>query len=573
MKDITISNEKFKQLINTVSIISARTALASQMGQQYGGDRDVNKTLGYLNEPTFETYWSYYKRHDIAKTIIKKPVQTTWRRRPEITDAEKSDKKSPLIKAWDELVKRIRVFHYMERADRLSGIGRFGGLVIGVAGGADLSQPVERVSGASAILGLTAHSEGTLVVKTLDSRVMSPRFQLPEMYQINIPTSDQSNMNSRTIQVHWSRVIHFADGLEDSEIYGTPRLEPVLNRIFDLMKVVGGSAETYWRVADRGFHFNVDPEFDLKDEDITDLETQINEYIQDMRRYIFTQGVDVKQLGSDVVNPKEPFDVIMSCIAGVTGIPKRILMGSERGELSSTTDLENYFGMISERQTNYIEPYILDEFITRLQGWGALPAGEYETIWPSLYEDDPKDKSETVLNIARAMKEFAEAKALGAPIAVDEFREMIDLPAEWEGPSEEELARFLSMEDLERVKDVENWLKLTYPNKHIHNMSDLADYEYLLHHIEIDDDGSEIIHHCLIYDHIANMFEQEHLVIKNGKSYLNDKLIKDNKVFHIINGLESTQEVVWSDEEAKENNIIPKKMRSGMTLKQKSKEW
>jgi len=100
----------------------------------------------------------------------------------------------------------------------------------------------------------------------------------------------------------------------------------------------------------------------------------------------------------------------------------------------------------------------------------------------------------------------------------------------------------------------------------------LEDYEYLLHHIEIDNKGKEKIHHCLIYDHIANMFEQDHLLIKNGKAYLNDKEIKEG-IFHVIKGLESTQEIVWSDEEAEENKIKPKKMRSGMTFKEKSKEW
>ncbi len=100
----------------------------------------------------------------------------------------------------------------------------------------------------------------------------------------------------------------------------------------------------------------------------------------------------------------------------------------------------------------------------------------------------------------------------------------------------------------------------------------LEDFEYLLHHVEIDEDGKEKIHHCYVYDHIANLFEQDHLLIKNGKAYLNNKQIKDG-LFHIIKGLESTQETDWSDDEAKENKIRPKAMRSGMTFKEKAKEW
>ena len=103
-------------------------------------------------------------------------------------------------------------------------------------------------------------------------------------------------------------------------------------------------------------------------------------------------------------------------------------------------------------------------------------------------------------------------------------------------------------------------------------LSALEDYEDLLHHIHIGDDGKEEIHHCLILDHIANMFEQTHLWIKDGKVYLNGEEIKEG-VFHVVKGLEPKQEVVWSDKEAEENKIKPKKMKIGMTLKDKAKEW
>gem|GEM_PF-6974295 len=99
----------------------------------------------------------------------------------------------------------------------------------------------------------------------------------------------------------------------------------------------------------------------------------------------------------------------------------------------------------------------------------------------------------------------------------------------------------------------------------------LKDFEYLIHHIETKD-GKEEIHHCYLYDHIANLFEQAHLDIKGGKAYLDGKLVKDG-TFHVIVGLEKTQKVVWTDEEAKAAKIKPKSMRAGMTLKQKAKEW
>jgi len=99
----------------------------------------------------------------------------------------------------------------------------------------------------------------------------------------------------------------------------------------------------------------------------------------------------------------------------------------------------------------------------------------------------------------------------------------------------------------------------------------LEDFEYMIHHIETKD-GVEEIHHCYLYDHIANLFEQAHLVVKDGKVTLNGKAVKDG-TFHVIVGFEKTQEVAWSDAEAKEAKIQPKAMKAGMSLKKKAKVW
>lgn len=107
---------------------------------------------------------------------------------------------------------------------------------------------------------------------------------------------------------------------------------------------------------------------------------------------------------------------------------------------------------------------------------------------------------------------------------------------------------------------------------HPNDTETLEDWEYLIHHIEIDKSGNEEVHHCFLYDHIANLFEMSHLLIKNGKCFLDGKQIKDG-VFHAIIGLEPEQEVIYSDDEAMDNKITPKRMVSGMTLKQKAKEW
>jgi len=95
----------------------------------------------------------------------------------------------------------------------------------------------------------------------------------------------------------------------------------------------------------------------------------------------------------------------------------------------------------------------------------------------------------------------------------------------------------------------------------------------LLHHIAVDEeDGYEEVHHCYILDHKANLFEQDHLIVVDGKAYIDGKEIKEGH-FHIISGLEPTQEVAWSDDDAEAVGIESKHPRPGMTFKEKAKEW
>ena len=72
----------------------------------------------------------------------------------------------------------------------------------------------------------------------------------------------------------------------------------------------------------------------------------------------------------------------------------------------------------------------------------------------------------------------------------------------------------------------------------------MEDWEYLIHHIHVDEDtGEEIIHHCPMLDHLGNLYSVEHLEGEDGEFY------------HILSGLMEDQEVIWSDEQAEEDGF------------------
>lgn len=426
--DVKVFNQKLQAM--NASVVSSRAQLSSMAGVQYGDDRDTYKVLGYPRNLTFSTYYDRYKRHDIANIVVSKPAKTAWRRNPIIHEVGVEDEKSAFVKEWDLLAKRLKVYKYMERADRLMGIGDYGGIFLGIAGETDLSQPIKRVDKANVIY-LQAFHEGQLSIKQYDNDAASPRYSLPTEYSITMVGVRGGKIETK---VHFSRIIHLAENIDEGEVLGTPRLRNVMNRVFDLEKLVGGGAEAFWRIADRGFHVNVDANSQISAGTETGLEDQMVQYIHDMRRTILTQGVDIKELGGQGVNPKETFDVIISCISGATGIPNRILTGTERGELASSTDQESWFGLVGERQIKVCEDVILKPFIDKMIVMGVLSAVDYEVEWPSLFEKDPKEKAETANLTAEGLKNFAEAKALGAPMTDAEFREkLLDLPPEMEG--------------------------------------------------------------------------------------------------------------------------------------------
>lgn len=116
-----------------------------------------------------------------------------------------------------------------------------------------------------------------------------------------------------------------------------------------------------------------------------------------------------------------------------------------------------------------------------------------------------------------------------------------------------------------------SWIKAQTEKINKKLEENLETFEYLLHHVATEGD-KEIVHHCHMYDHIGNLFEQAHLYFDKGKVYLDGKEIKEGH-YHVIKGLEPKQEVAWSEEEATKAGIKPKEMMSGMTLKEKAKVW
>src|SRR5690606_31122141 len=147
---------------------------------------------------------------------------------------------------------------------------------------------------------------------------------------------------NRSVDVHWTRVIHIAERALDDEAIGLPRLERIYNRVMDCEKLLGGSAEIYWQNAAQLRASKADPEVEWDPDEQKAMEEQFEELYHGLRRDLRLRGVEPHQLAAAVADPKGHLDAQLDFISGATGIPKRILIGSERGELASEQDENNW---------------------------------------------------------------------------------------------------------------------------------------------------------------------------------------------------------------------------------------
>jgi len=407
------------------SLLLDRQQLAAYLGKQFDGDRDLYEILGYPTTLSIDHYMAKYTRQDIAGRVVDLPPVDTWRHPPIIEDGngrtDSEEDETPFIAAMKWLIQKRRLWHYLQRVDRVAGIGRYGVLLIGTRGGTELNTPLVRgaLSRSEDILYFATYSESVASVASLVSDAGNERYGLPQTYQIQIGNSSQL--------VDASRVIHVAEDLLEDDVYGMPRLQRVYNLTEDLLKITGGGAEATWKVMDRGLHADVRDGFTLEGQSPEDLSDEIDEYLHGLRRFIRTQGVDINELGSTVVDPSGLFGMIIGLIAASTDIPQRILIGSERGELASSQDQAAWAGAITARQTQFAEPVILRPVIDKLVDAGAVPApegGDYSIIWEPLYEMSDVERATVAQNYASAFSTMSP----GAPeliVAFDEFREKV----------------------------------------------------------------------------------------------------------------------------------------------------
>jgi len=411
--------------------------------------RSINHDCGYPETERIaaKDYRDMFDRHPVAARAVEVLPVESWQQQPRVFESEDVEQQTPFELAWDALSDSLLgpswfkvqegniIWHYLRRLDILSGIGSYGVLLFGIGDGqTDLSQPVKfnldgSASNLKKLLYLRVFDQSTISIKQVETDEGNPRFGQPVLYDLkmNDPRMlEGASQQDKTQTVHWTRVQHVADNTLSSELFGIPRQQQIWDNLLDLKKLYGGSAEMYWRGALPGLAIESHPQLggdiELTDAQKTTMREQIEQYQNTLQRYLSFVGFTTKSLSPQVVDPSKQIAVQLEAICVKLGIPKRIFMGSERGELASGQDDETWNDRLRERQFHHVIPRIIVPFINRLILLGVLPVPQeqFTVEFPDLSSPSEQDQAAVAVQRTEAMTKYVNG-SVDALIAPKDF--------------------------------------------------------------------------------------------------------------------------------------------------------
>lgn len=397
---ITLNESDMREFVtNVTGVIAARASLQQRLGQTYGGDRDIYAALGLAKNPTVSDLYGRWRRQGVARRVVRAMPDATWRVQPEVYDDADAQNETPFEKRWKEVVQATRLWNRVARADRLAGVGEFSVVLLGTD---DVRSEVAyqtTLQKAKNLVFVQVFGRWNVTINEWVSDTTDPQYGKPLFYELKAGQPGallqgtglaESSVSARqsNLKVHHSRVIHVADDVEEDDLMGTPRMLPVLNDLQMLELVASGSAEMFWRGGFPGMSLEMDAQArPLTAEEKTALNETIQNYVMGLERVMRLQGIQAKPIGgmtNSGPNPGPTCDTLFQMISAGTGIPMRILTGSERGELASSQDSENWYSRVDERRANWAECEVVRPIVQRLIDCKVLPepkGGEFTVDW------------------------------------------------------------------------------------------------------------------------------------------------------------------------------------------------
>lgn len=419
-----------------------------------------------------------FDRSPFAEMVCSILPEMCWEHPPEVYETEDEEVVTSFEDSWRVLPRGMRgkswyrkeqgnpVFNHLKDLDIKAGIGQFGILILGfsdvdgqsvrlsdpiagvdryedsvdpvfnyvfneqtgayekekvkVADGSDPEDPDKIVDESLEfvpkvnLLWMRAFPQSQVRVDAYDMNESSPRYTQPIRYTVRFTEDNKYYEGTATDRtdhvVHWTRVIHL-----DSE--GTvSRMQQVWNELLNLRKIYSGSGEGYWQACSPGLSFETHPQMG-GDVVVNEqrVKNQYEKFITGLQRVLITVGMAVKPIAPTMVDPSPYKEINIEALCVKLRMPKRIVMGSERGELASSQDVDQRNKRITNRHTTYLTPMVMIPFIDRLIAVGCLaPPDEEEGYcieWPKLNVITPLERAQIANMDMDTISKFIQSNA------------------------------------------------------------------------------------------------------------------------------------------------------------------
>lgn len=434
-------SQRFIALQAATSALAGRFNFTRTTGygwDSFGGLRDLFAALGFKRELTINDYRKRYERGGIAKVLIDRLPEEMWDdgvfiREAEYDQTNPSDYEIESERLWN----RLNIESRCMKADKLAGLGTHSAILIGVkeAGSTDLSTPLPLLKGPDDIIYLLQFAEDNAKVLSLVKNFQDPRFGRPEIYELrtaNPSTSGAILSNVNTVKVHWTRIIHVAHGLLESDWIGTPDLKASFNDLESLYKTIWGGPEFAFRRGDMGIQWALDSDFDWESDKgkelLKKMDEQIEERRHNLRSDVKTVGVDAKPIQGtpDKFGPNA--EISLKLIAGTNNLPYTLLIGEELGLRAGENNRETINIATQGRRKQFGTP-LVRQLQDRLISVNGLPRprskdGKYEVVWG--VEEELSEEKKAGLGKTYADANLSQSKAGGGLLyTTDEIRDKV----------------------------------------------------------------------------------------------------------------------------------------------------
>ncbi|TBL47988.1 DUF1073 domain-containing protein [Obesumbacterium proteus] len=393
--------------------------------------------FGYPETVNFDNYYRVYERNAVAHAAVHKLLDSCWTDNPTIIDGAKK-KEAEETTDWEESTTKLLSKHWakLKDADRRNLVGRYSAVLLQIKDGREWYQPVDKnvvkALGDKALVKLIPAWEAQIKPGNFDIDTQSDSYGQPVNYSFNEqPVGDDGTYGIvRSVTVHPDRVIILCEGSEDENMLaGVPLLRAGFNKLLDIEKTSGGSAEGFLKNASRQLGIEFSKETDInslikqaKDEGFDKLGDAMNDKIRRMNSgtdsALVMQAGQASVLSVAAADPTPTWTAAANEFSASIQCPFTIQFGQQTGRLASDEDKNEWAKRCNGRRWGFLTNYIT-RVIERFWTLGIIEPptnGEVSLVWSDLLAPSEKEK----ISNMQAMADVAQKtqQAYGTP-AVD----------------------------------------------------------------------------------------------------------------------------------------------------------